>query len=249
MAAVVIQPVVAQDNTPTLTVSLRKDFGYSSFGDDIQGVFSIKARGPEDLNRVVFYIDGQVMGEVETAPFNLRFDTGNYPLGKHTLSAIGYTAAGQELFSNELVREFVPASEGFTGVLDILLPLFGVIIVAGLLAWGIPAFLQRGKPKGLPAGAVRNYGLLGGTICPKCGRPFAIHMYGLNMVVGKLDRCPNCGKWSLVTRTSSEALRAAEAAELEQAAREADPGAYVIPEASEEEKLRKDLDNSRYQDL
>lgn len=232
-----------------LTLSLRKDFGYSSFGDDIQGLFTVKAKGPDDLARVVFYIDGQEMGEVDSAPFNLQFDTGSYPLGKHTISGVGFTNTGQELFSNELIREFVSPNAGVSGAMNIILPVLGVMILAGSIAWGIPTLLSRGKTENLPPGATRSYGLLGGTICPKCSRPFAMHVYGLNMIVGKFDRCSYCGKWSLVTRYSSEALQAAEAAELEHARRDAQEAEQAIPETSEEEKLRKDLDNSRYQDL
>jgi hypothetical protein len=64
------------------------------------------------------------------------------------------------------------------------------------------------------------------------------------MVIGKFDRCPYCGKWSLVRRASQAQLQEAEAAEL----REAGEG-ITLPEASPEEKLRKDMENSRYQDL
>ena len=44
-----------------LTISLHRDFGYSGFGNDIQGLFSIRVSGPTDLAQVEFYIDGQSM--------------------------------------------------------------------------------------------------------------------------------------------------------------------------------------------
>jgi hypothetical protein len=237
-------PVLAQSESP-LTLSLSKDFGYSGFAGDIQGVFSMKVKGPEDLTRVVFFIDGQSIGEVTSPPFRLQFDTGSYSLGKHTLGAIGYTSAGQELQSNELVREFVPASTGASTVSKILLPILAVVAVAALVSYLMPALFTRGKTRNLAPGAPRNYAPLGGTICPKCGRPFAIHIWGLNVVVGKYDRCPYCGKWSIVRHASPDQLRAAEAAEIEQAG----TTEQVLPETSPEEKLRKDLDNSRYQNL
>jgi DNA-directed RNA polymerase subunit RPC12/RpoP len=112
-----------------------------------------------------------------------------------------------------------------------------------LISFLIPTVFRRGKTTSLPPGAPRNYGIIGGTICPKCGRPFGMHIWGLNMLVGKLDRCPYCGKWSLVRYVGREALREAEAAELE-----APKEAPSIPSAGEEENLKKELDNSRYID-
>jgi len=239
------QPALAQTDS-TLSISLSKDFGYSSLtGGQIQGTFSVRAQGPQDLVRVVFYLDGQPLGEVTEAPYRLRFDTSSYPDGKHTLSAIGFTSSGQEIRSNDQVREFVPASQGFEGAMEIILPLLGVIVLAALLAIGIPALFSRGKTKNLPLGTARNYAPLGGTICPKCGRPFAVHIWGLNLLVGKLDRCPYCGKWSMVVRYSPAQLREAELAEME----DAGENSAGIPKTSEEEKLQKDLENSRYQDL
>jgi hypothetical protein len=242
--ATIVQPAWAQSEN-ALTLSLSKDFGYSGFGNDIQGTFSMKAKGPDDLTRVVFMIDGQPVGEVTSPPFRLRFDTGSYSLGKHTLSAIGYTSNGQELHSNTLTKEFVAASVGGQTSLKIILPVFGLIVIVALISFLIPAMLGRGKTKRLPLGAPRSYSPIGGTICPKCGRPFAMHVWGLNALVGKFDRCPYCGKWSLVKYVSADKLKEAEAAELKMA-----QGTLSnIPEASEEEKLRKDLENSRYQDL
>ena len=237
-------PALAQDQTG-LTLSLRKDFGYGSFPPGkIQGAFTMKASGPANLARVVFMIDGKLIGEVAAPPFNLKFDTSQYELGQHTLSALGFTTDGREIPSNQLTREFVSASEGPADVGKILLPILGIVAVVALISYLIPAMLGRGKRASLPAGAPRSYSPLGGGICPKCRRPFGLHAYGLNLIVGKYDRCPYCGKWSLVRHANPAQLREAEAAEL----KEAEEGA-AHPEISQEEKLRKDLENSRYQDL
>ena len=64
----------------------------------------------------------------------------------------------------------------------------------------------------------------------------------LNMLTGKFARCPYCGRWSIVRGASAQQLRAAEQAELE-----AEKG--QLPEASEEEKLNKALDDSKFQGL
>jgi len=141
-------------------------------------------------------------------------------------------------------REFVRADEGGKAALRIAGPIVGVTFGIILLSTLLPILLGRRKGSGIPLGAPRSYGMLGGTICPKCKRPFGIHIWGLNMLAGKLDRCPHCGRWSLVRRVSPGELKAAEAAELEMA--EAGGG---VPAISSEEALRKDLDDSRYLDL
>jgi hypothetical protein len=63
------------------------------------------------------------------------------------------------------------------------------------------------------------------------------------MVFGKLERCPYCGKWGIVTARPLDQLRAAEAAEVV----DAQTGALQEPE-DETERLRKQLENSRYQE-
>lgn len=237
------QPALAQE-PEELILSLRRNFGYSSGTGRIQGNFTASASGPENLSQVVFLIDGQEMGVVTQSPFEIKFDTDNFDLGVHTLSAIGYTADGQELQSTGQRREFVPAEEGWQTAGKIAIPIFGVVFLIMLLSFVLPMVLGRGKRSSVPLGAPRSYGMLGGAICPKCGRPFGMHIWGFNLVAGKFDRCPHCGRWSLVNRASTSALHAAEAAELEGTGTE--PSA---PAVSSEEEIRKELDDSRYQDL
>lgn len=232
-------PVHAQEEE--LSLGLARNFGYSSGTGEIQGNFTLKVTGPEDLARVVFLINGEIIGEVSQPPFELKFHTGDYPEGVYTLSAVGYTTDGRELHSNDQKREFVTAQEGWQTAGKIILPLLGVVVLTMVLSFVIP--ILTGKKSQVPLGASRNYGVFGGTICPKCGRPFGMHIWGLNMIAGKFDRCPHCGKWSLVQRHSQEALRQAELAELELAS-ESDSS----PQRSND-RLERDLEDSRYQDL
>jgi len=226
-----------------LQIRLKRDWGYSSGTGKIQGTFSIRSSGPEDLSRVVFYLDDQILGEVSEPPFNLRFKTDDYPLGVHQIHAAGFTDAGAELSSNVIRKEFVPAGEVLDFIKNIILPIGVIILIAVGLSVGIPLITGKGKKEKLPPGAARNYGYYGGAICPKCDRPFSRHIYGLNLGTHKFDRCPYCGKWSLVRRASKEELDAAEAAEIEAA----QAGAFT-PEVSEEDQLRQQLDDSRYED-
>jgi hypothetical protein len=234
--------VLAQDSVG-ITLNLNRDFGYSG-GGEIQGTFTLIATASEDLDRVVFMIDDDLLGEDNQAPFRLQFNTGGYNLGLHKLSAIGYTIEGQERHSNEIRANFVTPGEGWQAAVRILLPILAVVILAALLSAVVPVLSGRGKSSSVSLGAPRNYGLSGGTVCPNCRRPYARHWWGMNIVVGKFDRCPHCGKWSLARRAMPWELKAAEAAELELA-----PRSSSEPGLSEEERLRRELEESRYQDL
>jgi DNA-directed RNA polymerase subunit RPC12/RpoP len=243
LTALIASGVSAQQ-AAGLSLSLSRTFGYASGTGKIQGQFSLKASGPESLQRVVFYIDDQQMGEATQSPFSLSFNTGRFSPAQHALSAIGYTADGQELRSNVINAEFITSEQANQSTMRIILPILVVVAGAILFSALIPVLSTRGKTQSLPAGTQRSYGVMGGTICPKCGRPFPIQFWGLNLLTGKLNRCPNCGTWSIVRRRSMDDLRAAEQAELDQARSEAIPSAL-----SEEEKMRKEIDNSKYQDL
>ncbi len=238
-----IIPARAQDEVE-LTLNLTRDFGYSSGTGRIQGRFTMKVNGPANLERVVFLIDDLMVGEDTQAPFLLQFSTGDYALGVHTMSAVGYTSDGRELRSNAQRREFVSAEEGWQSAMKIAIPIIGLAFAAMLFSFILPSLLGKRVSMATPLGAPRSYGLLGGTVCPKCSRPFGMHVWGMNLVIGKLDRCPYCGKWSLVRRAPNDLLKAAEAAELEMAQANAE-----APANSAEEKLHRDLDDSRYMDL
>jgi Bacterial Ig domain len=235
-----VSTAFAQDDAG-LHLTLKRDFGYAG-GSDIQGAFTMRATGPEDLERVVFYIDGETMGEASQAPFELSFHTGSYPLGPHTLTAEGFTASGVQVASNTVQVNFVSANQGFQAGLRIALPLFGIVFVLIGLSF-VVSFATSGKLKNLPPGAPRQYGAAGGAICPRCGRPFARHVFSLNLLAGKLERCPFCGKWSVLAARPLSVLRAAEAAELDGAEEPA------VAKKDEEEHLRKELDESRFLEL
>ncbi len=231
-------------NEDGLTLSLARDWGYSSGTGRIQGRFSIRVTGPANLTRVVFLIDNKPIGEDSQAPFRFQFRTGDYSLGVHTLSAIGYLDDGRQLYSNQVRREFVSAEESWKSAVEILVPIFSITFAIILLAFVLPLLLGRNKRVSLPPGAQRNYGFFGGTICPKCGRPFSLHFWSLNLGFRRLDRCPFCGRWSVVRALPLQELRAAEEAERE-------PAPSIAPTASlpTEERLRKELDDSRYLDV
>jgi DNA-directed RNA polymerase subunit RPC12/RpoP len=224
-----------------LVLRLSRDFGYSSGTGKIQGVFSMKASGRTDLSQVDFYIDDRKIGSVTQAPFNLRFQTDEYGLGPHNLYAVGYASDGSETRSNEISVEFVSAGEGTQAGMRIAIPILAIVFGAILVSF-VMMFISTGRARSEPPGTRRNYGAAGGAICPRCGRPYPRHVFAPNMVVGKLERCPYCGKWAIVPARPLDELRAAEDAELEDDEAQA-------PVQDAEEHLRQEIDESRFQDL
>ena len=228
---------------PALQLSLSRNFGYSSGTGEIQGTFTMRAAGPADLQRVVFYVDDQVIGEATAPPFSLRFVTDSYPIGIHTLKATGETASGEQLQSNLLRLKFVTAGEGWQSAMRIVIPILGTVFLVIIASFVIPLLMGR-RRQPVPMGQPRKYGVSGGTICTKCGRPFALHFLSLHIGMGKLERCPHCGRWGMVHSLPRDQLQAAEKAELAQAASPAQ-----LSPTSSEEKSRKELDDSRYTEL
>jgi len=232
-------PAFAQSDE--LTLFVRRTFGYGS-GDQIQGLFSLEATGPADLASVTFKVDDRVVSTVTSAPFKVSFNTDTYGLGWHTLTAQGQTSSGRAVTAAPRRFEFVSAGTGLATAGRIALPVLGLLLIVALGAVvGIVLDTRRSRTSPTPLGAARSYGLMGGTICPKCDRPFARHWWALNAGLSKLDRCPHCGRWSLVRAVPLDQLRAAEAAELQ-----AGHATLQTPELSPEEKLRRQLDDSRF---
>jgi hypothetical protein len=225
--------------TDVLTLKMSRDFGYGGFNGDIEGLFSMKVAGPLDLARVEFYIDNSKIGEVDQSPFNLQFNTEDYELGIHKLYAIGYSLSGQQYRSNAISANFVPKQSA----MKVVLPIMGVILAAVLLSTLAPLLVRGGKHLSVPLGAERKYGAGGGGICPNCHRPFALPLLSAHLGISKLAVCPFCGRWSLVRIESITKLRQFEKAELEW------NETKKPSETPDEEKIRKDIDDSKYQGL
>lgn len=239
LLACLAQPARAQDQE--LKLGLSRNFGYAG-GNEIQGVFTAKVSGATNLTRVTYYIDDQVMGEATQPPFSLQFSTDSYPTGQHTLYAVADTAGGQTLRTPSITLGFVTAQQGWQAGLRIAGPILVVVVLAMVISM-LAAIPAGRKLRSLAPGTPRNYGALGGTICPQCGRPFPLQLFSPNLVTGKLARCPFCGKVAVMRPRSMDELRRAEAAEIK------DAQASVTPEMTEEERLRKELDSSKYHDV
>lgn len=134
---------------------------------------------------------------------------------------------------------------------NLLTTLLPLIVVAVVLALSIGRRLFAGSGAGtsLPPsaeGQPRRYGVAGGAVCRRCGLPFARSLMDPNLLVGKLTRCPHCGKWAVLPAASPAELSLAETRERQErdgAATPAAPG----PAASAEEQLRRRIEDSKYE--
>jgi hypothetical protein len=238
VALLALLPAVgsAQSGGEALTISLRRTFGYAA-GSRIQGRFTLSARGSDDLARVTFTLDGNTLAEVTEPPFQFAFSTGDYALGVHTLAAIATTTAGQTLEAQPIQREFVSADASTGAALKIVGPIVIGALLLVLITSIVPALSRKKKPFELGA-----YGIAGGAVCPRCGMPYSRSAMGPNLVVGKLERCPHCGKWAVVPRASQAKLQAAEARYAQDAHQgEVDPDQH-------ERRYERMLDDSRFEE-
>ena len=230
--------------TEEVRLNVQRRFGYSS-GSQIRGTIALDIVGSGSFLSVKYAIDGQIIAEVTQSPFTVTFQTTDYSDGWHDLSAIVQTADNRTLKTAPRRFEFLSAAAEGQAMTGIIIPLLGfvaLITLGGVLAQVL--WMQKKGVNRLPLGSPRKYGLMGGTICPKCQRPFSRHWWGLNMVVGKLDRCDYCGKWSVTRRLSSQELARAEADELTMMQQ-----GNNIQGKSQLDKEKARIDDSKFSDL
>jgi hypothetical protein len=230
------RPVVAQVAQEGLELRLTRDWGYGG-GFQIQGRFSLHASGPESLVQVDFLVDGQVVYTDDEPPFRFTFHTSEYIPGVHTLSAVGILLDGNRLQGRVIRRQFLSAEEARTATLRLVVPLLIGVGVLSLLGFAFPMLFSR-RREHRPG----VYGAAGGAVCPRCGFPFTRGFFSPNLLAGKLERCPHCGKWAVVRRASHAELEAAEARLAQSHAQEE----ALAPE-KEEEHYRKLIDESRFE--
>jgi hypothetical protein len=142
--ALMVVPASAQATETPLLLRLSRDFGYGG-GSRIQGLFTMSV-DREDLARVEFQVDGQVVSTDTEAPFRYQFNTNAYSLGEHSLSAVGYNAAGQAFATQVRTYTFVTSDEGWAAVGRIAIPILGLALVVALAGTVLPALMGRGKP-------------------------------------------------------------------------------------------------------
>lgn len=197
--------VNAQESQPDLNLYLIRNFGYGGIGE-IQGNFTLKIRDPlAELDKVEFYLDEELIATILQEPYEHKFHTSSYPEGEHNLIAVGTLVDGTPLKSNRITKVFLSSGQAWSETEGLIVPI--LLFVAGLTVLGlvIPMLLSRKKDF-----VLGKYGLAGGAICPRCELPFSRFFLSPNLLVGKLVRCPHCGKSSIRARASQNQLQEAE---------------------------------------
>ena len=228
-------PVSVLAQSEELDLRLTRDFGYGA-GSQIQGKFSLRVDGPAGIVRVDFIIDGEVVDTVTEAPFRYRFNTDDFPPGVHTMTAVGYLADGTAVNGPEFVRQFLSADDAKSSTMKIIVPLLFIVGVVTLVGALVPVLMMR-RQEFKPG----IYGAAGGAVCPRCTFPYSRSVIAPNLLVGKLQRCPHCGKWAIVARASQQNLDEAEKRWYKE-------GTSSVEAPSQSEKTRQLLDDSRYED-
>jgi len=236
VALVFAVPAQAQEGEPSLSFRLNKDFGFG-LGSRIQGTFSVSVAKDENLSQIALWIDEQMIDVDEEAPYRIRFSTSDFSPGVHMINVVGITTDGLELSGKPIRVDFLSSEQARSQTADLVVPLLALVVVVMLAGTLGPALFGRKKRRFQPG----SYGPAGGCVCPRCGLPFSRHYFSLNLGFGKLERCPHCGKWSVVRRASSSELEEAEA----KLASTMSSGP-VQPE-NEEDNLRRMIDDSRYE--
>ncbi len=225
-----------QGDETGLDLSMRKTFGYRA-GSKIQGSFTLEVHGPDDVEYVVFFIDGDVMGTAGQAPYELAFSTSSYPLGNHCITATAELANGETLVSESECVTFLSADAAKNEVSGFVAPLV-LGLVAITFVGALITSLITGRKDGFKLGA---YSAAGASVCPRCRLSYSRHFISPNLIVGKLERCPHCGKWAIVRRAT--------AIEIEQAEEryKGHGGDKHLAFEDEVERLRKQIEDTRYE--
>lgn len=219
-----------------LKVEFTRDWGYGGFAGDIQGKFSLRVTGPETLVEVRYMLDDQVMAVISAPPFNFQFNTDSFPPGPHTLTVIGVLQDGTELAGPEYKRIFLSAEDANAASMKIILPI--LVVAGGVTLFAVIVPLVMGRKGNYKLG---QYGIAGGAVCRQCQLPFSRSLFAPNMLFGKLQRCPHCGKWAIVRAASAQELAEAEKRFLK------DEGGVELNEAAQAENWKKSLDDTRYE--
>ncbi|MEE4195838.1 MAG: hypothetical protein V2J07_11620 [Anaerolineae bacterium] len=237
------QSVLAAEE-PGFSIQLNRDWGYGGFGGQIQGNFSIIVKDDLDFVKVTYMMDDVEMGIQTEAPFRFRFSTDDYAPGDHTYWAIGELSDGTIVQSNRISAIVLSAEDANVDVGLIMGIIFGTMAVGGLISWVVTNIVSKKTRQGeyfdenhIPKG----FTFRGGTICPKCGEPYAYHVFSANLLTHKFDRCPHCGKYAVTRPISRESIM-----EKMKEKYGEEPAQKLEQPLTEEQKLRKQLDESRY---
>ncbi len=227
--------VLAQQSQPGLQLGLIRNFGYGGLGK-IQGRFTLRINDPPaQLETVEFYFDDKLITTSQGSPYEFNFHTSNFQDGEHVFFAVGYLKDGTKVESRRITKVFLSSEQAWVETQGLMVPLLLFIGILTVLGIAVPVLASRKKEF-----VLGKYGPAGGVVCPRCELPFSRSILAPKLLVGKLVRCPHCGKISVSPKASPNKLQ-----EAENKFRNNKPGMVTT---NADQDYRKLLDESRYED-
>ncbi len=110
------EPPTEYDNTQPSEFSPTIDFVYPTEGSVLNSrdlFIQVQASAPRGITKVIYQIDGVIIGTATQAPFNLNYHAQKLTIGAHTLNAVAVDDqgnAGAKSVRFDLQAEFDPAS-------------------------------------------------------------------------------------------------------------------------------------------
>ncbi len=135
LVTIVTVPILVAEAKPTISVSLYKDNGYG-LGNDMAGLWTLKTTASDDTAYVEFYLDNQLQLNDTSAPYSWQFNTEDYPIGEHTLSALAYDTSGESEVST-VTRNFVENTTNSVVIIVIVIAAVVVAVAVGIAVYRI----------------------------------------------------------------------------------------------------------------
>ena len=82
---------------PSIDLGFEKNNGYG-LGNNIGGLWTVRADVSSDVQYVEFYLDGQLQQNDTYSPFSWQFDTINYSSDSHAIKAVAYDSLDDTAF-------------------------------------------------------------------------------------------------------------------------------------------------------
>jgi len=226
-------------------LNIHRNVGFSS-GNQIRGSFNLEIIGDSaNIDAVQFLVDEQKIAEINQSPFLVKINTGDFPNGTHSLSAVirlkdgsNYTTAGRNF-------EFVAPGEELKAIRKIILPLgAGIIAIILIVVFFQVLGLRSRNSENITSQDILRDARHGIGICPRCNSPTPLHWWAINLGFSyKLERCVQCGKWSLMKRLDGEKTR-----QLLAQAKFSQPSIKENHILTNEEEFARKLEDSKYLD-
>ena len=122
----------------SLTLSIDRNIGMA-FGSFIQGTFTLRGSGPEAIQNLTVYFNGDEVHFVAGNSIAWLFNTGDYPEGSTNITLFGVDDANATYYASRQVT-FIGSIVGNVITIGIL----ALVVVLVLAKYG-PRLMSRGK--------------------------------------------------------------------------------------------------------